>query len=526
MKRLQQHWAKREQQRWETAVAWFRVRYREASGVGRSARLLSGPVAGGRVALRYQPGAVAQLWLGVPLLYAPLLWQMADDFGFVLHQETVPPAEPELLAAAADLPWERPFTAHIVDGSLFVSGEETGGAYLPSPNGVKQTDWRLPEPPPVGMGLAAAWQPAEPPADLLPTSGEGDSWLLGWNQAGQMLAGPGRVNLYGATAADWLVAGLTQTIAAGHGGLVILDGVGDLAPRLKRKPAVTRLLGRGAAEGDRLHYLDIDGAAVIDGFDPLAAVSGESESRRRARRRQWFRLMGVHRTGLTLLDEAPLGDLNGLQKWLAAPARQRRGAAAGSLEAAVGRLMADRQVRQWLEWPADRYGGLPQGALIFGCRGQEWARRQLLLAALLAACAVPGVRLVLHGLPWGELEELELERELEEELELERELEEEGEESEEDEEDDEDDEDDERGGGGRVGREMRRGRGWRRPVLLSNGPLLSGSLPVLTASEPEHTARLARRFLADDPVLTENLHLLPPGEGLVCHESGLHHTRW
>ncbi|MBK8989477.1 MAG: hypothetical protein IPM39_26045 [Chloroflexi bacterium] len=95
------------------------------------------------------------------------------------------------------------------------------------------------------------------------------------------------------------------------------------------------------------------------------------------------------------------------QKWLAAPARQRRGAAAGALEAAAGRLMADRQVRQWLEWPTDRYGGLPRGALIFGCRGQEWARRQLLLAALLAA----------HGrarrpasFAWAAWEELELER--------------------------------------------------------------------------------------------------------------------
>jgi hypothetical protein len=63
-------------------------------------------------------------------------------------------------------------------------------------------------------------------------------------------------------------------------------------------------------------------------------------------------------------------------------------------------------------------------------------------------------------------------------------------------------------------------------MLLSNGPLLPGSLPVLTATEPKRAAALAERFLAADPVLTENLHLLPPGEGLVCHESGLHHTRW
>jgi hypothetical protein len=480
---------------------------------------------GGRVALRYEPGEVSRLWLGVPLLYAPLLWQMGEDFGFVLSEEPLPPEEPTPLVAASDLPWERPFTAHIVDGGLFINdaGAARGASYFPSPNGEKKTGWRLPEPPPLGVGVVTSWQPAAPPPDLLAErqprrqAGTGgiNRWLLGWNQAGQMLSTPGRVNLYGTTAATWLVSGLTQSIAAGHRGLVILDGVGDLAPRLKRKPAVTRLLGRGAGEGGGLHYLDIDGAAVIDGFDPLAAVPGESEAGRRARRREWFRLMGVHHTGLALLDEAPLGDLNGLQKWLASPARQRRGAAAGSLEAAVGRLMGDRQVRQWLEWSANRFESLPAGALIFGCRGQEWARRQLLVAALLAACALPGVRLVLHGLPWKELE-LEVERELERELE-----EEEGED------DDENEEDDEAGGvGGRAEGQARALRRWRRPVVLSNGPLLSGSLPVLTASQPERAVKLARRFLNDDPVLTENLHLLPPGEGLVCHESGLHHTRW
>ena len=56
-------------------------------------------------------------------------------------------------------------------------------------------------------------------------------------------------------------------------------------------------------------------------------------------------------------------------------------AAPPRLEAALGRLTADRQIRQWLEWPADRFAGLPQGALIFTCRGQEWARQQLLVAA-------------------------------------------------------------------------------------------------------------------------------------------------
>ncbi|MBK8989478.1 MAG: hypothetical protein IPM39_26050 [Chloroflexi bacterium] len=297
MKRLQQHWAKREQQRWETAVAWFRVRYREASGVGRSARLLSGPVAGGRVALRYQPGAVSQLWLGVPLLYAPLLWQMADDFGFVLHQETVPPAEPELLAAAADLPWGtavyrphrgwQPLRQRRRNRRSLLALAKWGETNrLAAARTAAGRDG-------AGGRLAAGRAARRPAAHLrrrrqLAVGLEPGGADAGRARAGQPVRRSSRRLAGGRVDPDHR----HRSWRAGHP-----RRVGDLAPRLKRKPAVTRLLGRGAAEGDRLHYLDIDGAAVIDGFDPLAAVGGESESRRRARRRQWFRLMGVHRTG-------------------------------------------------------------------------------------------------------------------------------------------------------------------------------------------------------------------------------------
>ena len=62
--------------------------------------------------------------------------------------------------------------------------------------------------------------------------------------------------------------------------------------------------------------------------------------------------------------------------------------------------------------------------------------------------------------------------------------------------------------------------------MVSNGPLLAGSLPALTASRPEKVLPLVRRFLGGDPVLAESLSLLPPGEAVVCHETGLYHTRW
>ena len=473
-------------------VAWYRLRYRDAAGPARCLRLLASSQACGRVAVRYwleqgenQP--VAHLYVGVPEPYRPLLYEMAMDFGFSITAEDPALMYTGPLTAATDLPWERQFAAHLVGDNLFVSCE-AGGSYFPAPGGAPAVEWTLPQTPPLGMKMAAAWPQTVPPPELCLSEDRPDRWLLGRHSSGQMLAAPGRVNLYGMEAADWLVFQLTQTIAAGHGRLAVLDGSGVLGPWLKRQAAVTRLLGRG------LTYIDIDGGAV-DGFDPLAAVPGETEEGRRARRTTWFRLMGVHKAGLALLTQAPLTDLTGLQKWLAAPAQQRQGVAAEALEGAINQLMAERRVRQWLEWPADRYAGLPEGVLIFSCKGMVWAQQQLLVAALLAALAAPGMRLALHRLPW---EQRELEEELERELELEEE---------------------EKIGGRGEG-------GTKRAVLVSNGPLLAGSLPVLTATWPQHAARLARRFLGDDPVLTEHLRLLTPGDAVVCHESGLYPTCW
>lgn len=465
--KLKQHFAQRERQQWETAVRWQRLRYREATGVSHCLYLLSQAEACGRVALHYQPGAVAALWVGVAEMYAPLLRQMAGDFGFTLAAEALPQMTLSPLSPATELPWERPFHAHLCDGQLFVSGA-AGGSYLPTPNGTAVNNWRLPEPPPVGLGLDGMWPPTPIPAELLTGHPDPARWLLGWGASGEMLATGGRVNLYGSSAADWLTRQLTHTLAAHHAGLVILDGRGDLVPRLKRLGVVTRLLGRD------LSYVDIDGAAVIDGFDPLAPVAGESEEGRRARRAAWLRQMGAHPAGLEMVATAPLADLNALQKWLAAPAQQRQRVAAASLEGVLGRLLGDRRLRQWLEWPVNRYAILPGGALLFTCREQGWPQQQLLLAVLLAASALPGARLALHGLPWRQvaLEALP------------------------------------------------------ETVIISNGPPLPAALPVLTACQPQHIPALAERYLGGDPVLTEYLHLLRPGEGVICHAQGVTHATW
>lgn len=514
MQRLKQYLTQRTRARWETGLTWFRLRYHDGGALAHCLRLLSRAEACARVALRYQPGTISALYMGIPPAYAPLLRQMAGDFRFLVTEETddlYSVAQPLLpLQAAPTLPWERPFAAHLVDGHLFVSGTADGqaGSHMPEPareaiaangNGRAapgEANWRFPMPPEVGLSAQARWPatavPAAPAALRASEQGDGD-WLLGWGADGEMLAAAGRVNLYGEAAAAWLAPQLIQTIAAGYSGLVVLDGVGEVAQQLKRQALVTRLLGRG------LTYVDIDGLN-ISGFDPLAAVPEESEEARLARRATWFRLMGAHAAAVQLLAAAPLSDLAGLQRWLVAPAQRRSGAAAEALERIVAQLWADRQVRQWLEWPRNQYETLPEGALVFACRGQDWARRQLVVGALLAVSAIPGIRLVAHG--------VKLERE---------------------------------GvahGNGHIPHQGRHvstsfsssGSSYslsssfssrstlRLPptTLLSNGPLLAGATPVLTAGGTPQAGRLARRFLGDDSVLQECLHLLQPGEAVVC----------
>jgi hypothetical protein len=78
------------------------------------------------------------------------------------------------------------------------------------------------------------------------------------------------VNVYGrqAAVADWLVHQVTQMVHLNPANLVVIDGRGDLVPQLKRKVAVTRLLGQ------QLAYIDMDSASFVGGYNPLAAVPG------------------------------------------------------------------------------------------------------------------------------------------------------------------------------------------------------------------------------------------------------------
>lgn len=472
---------RRAREKWETGLAWFRLRYLEFPGPTRCLKLLSRPAACGRIALYYQPGAVAQLYVGVPETHVRLLQRMAEDFGLLLKPPPPEASAPPIrrLTLVPELPWDQAFVGQIVAETLYVGlldDERSRGAFLPQrSSGPPMTQWHLPASPPPGLTVAPSWNGKEPPAHLVADVPDPDSWLLGRSRSGRPLQAPGRINIYGRqeAAAGWLTHQISQMMAIDPANLVVIDGGGDLVSQLKRKTIVTRLLG------DRLAYLDMDSASLTNGFNPLSTVPGEEEEDLVTRWQRWFQGMNVHPQGVALLAQARcegVEDIPALRKWLKKAEREGQYVAASSLGLALNRLTTSRVLREWLEWPTNRFDILPAGALFFACQSSGWDRRQLLRGVLLAALSVPGARLVVHGFPWKALQHGELQD--------------------------------------------------HEQAVVSNGPLLTGSMTILVENLPRHAATLTKRFLADDAQLGENLTLLGPGEGIALIGGEAVYTTW
>jgi hypothetical protein len=478
--------AAREQ--WDAGLAWFRLRYLTPDGPTRCIKLLSRPQACGRVALYFLPGeAIAELYLGIPETHVRLLQRMAADFGFPLRPkppETAIPAA-QRLTAVSELPWERPFMAHVVNECAFVSlldGENkvpTRGAYLPQPpSAAPKHDapaWRLPNKPSPGLTAQPYWNGQPPPAHLVAVEPDPRRWLLGRSQSGLPLHVAGRINIYGRqeAVADWLVQQVTQMVSLDHTNLVVIDGAGDLVPRLKRKAAVTRLLG------EQLAYVDIDGASLVGGFNPLAATPGETETALLQRWQRWFQGMSVHSQGVQLLVKARedgVGDIPSLQKWLKQVERQGHYAAVSSLKLALNRLTAGRLLREWVMWPTNPWSQITDRAMFFSCKGGGWERHHLLRAVLLAAVGQPDKKIIVHGFPWSAsgIEDI---REHE-------------------------------------------------ALVIGSGPPLAEAATVLVQSDPQLTIKLGQRFLDNNPLLVENLHLLQRGEGILVQDRETVFTTW
>jgi hypothetical protein len=471
-------WGQRRARRqWEATLCWFRLRYQEAAGVQRSLQLLSRGEACGRVALYYQPAAVAQLYLGVPERHQRLVQQMARDFAFLLREEpglALPQAQ--RMMAVDVLPWERPFLAHLVQERPYVTLLDEGrpaGRYWPVGSArAAAPEWRLPAAPPLGVSSQPDWTAYGPPASAV---GLGAEWALGWSVNGRAVQGGGRVQLYGraAAAADWLVPLVLHRLERQPAGVVVLDGQGDLAAQLKRKAAVTRLLD------GRLTYLDLDGALTASGFNPLAAVPGEREEQLVSRWERWFGGMGVHPHSLALLAPAyatGVRDIPGLRKWLRQQERQGQYAAVASLEAALHQLTSSRQLREWLEWPTNPYETLGSGALFLTCQATGWTPQQLLRAALLAAGQFADVALVVHGFPWQASD---------------------------------------------VAAVAQAPR-----LVVSNAPQMADSTVVVTESHPQGAVAVVDRFCAGEVAWRERVELLSRGEGVVLVEDAPFFVTW
>ena len=464
-------------ERWDAGLVWHRLRYQDAAGLRRAVELLSRPQAAGRVALHFAPEPqIARLYIGVPEAHATTLQRMARNFAFTVREAVsgiTPPVTPML--SVNNFPWERTFIAHIVNGQLFLDKEEASGLYLPQVAPQSRHEWRFLSAPPPGLSLYPSWNGHLENAVNGNKGRAGEGWPLGWGVDRAMVYAPGAVNVYGRqeAVAAWLIRLVSHLLATDPGRLIVLDGRGDLVPALKRKSLVTRHLGR------ELTYVDIDGATVVSGFNPLAATLGETEAETVTRWQQWFASMNVHPAGLKLLEEAQrasVTDLPALQRWLEQPAQQHRPAATRALQAALKRLLSDPHTREWLSWPTDLFAGLPAGSLLFACSGQSPGRRALLQAAFLAACQIPEARLVLHGLPWQALPATILPR--------------------------------------------------QRQMLLSNGPLLPDTTVLLSQSGPAGARVLAKRFLDADPVWQERLELLAPGEIVILRERRISIAKW
>ncbi len=252
------------------------------------------------------------------------------------------------------------------------------------------------------------WNGQLPPAHLVATEPDPGRWLLGRSQSGIPLHVSGRVNIYGRqeAVADWLVHQVTQMVTLDYANLVVIDGVGDLVPRLKRKAAVTRLLG------EQLAYVDIDGASLANGFNPLAAAPGEPEAAT-VRWQRWFQGMNVHPQGIQLMARAQqegVGDIPALRKWLKQVERQGHYAAVSSLRMALNRLTASRTLREWLIWPTNWFERLPTGALFFACRAAGWDRQQL-ARAVAGGAKIRQARLTSRAVPWSGLRPVQPENE-------------------------------------------------------------------------------------------------------------------
>ncbi len=461
--------------RWDKSLVWFRLRYQEAGGVENCLTWFSQTQQPGRVALYCQVDTLVKLYVGIPQTYTAVFNQMAVDYGFSLVEETpltLPSVTPLFGCETAN--WREGFTAHLVQGQLFV-GQPAGkrGKYFPQTHGPRKGQVTgqgvcLPVPPPLGMALQVNWQVApDLPRELLAGWREKGRWPLGKTAENIPLSTDKPLNIYGESesVAEWLLAQVQHLVMAGEGNLVVIDGKGNLVPRLKRKANIIQRLGK------EITYFDLDNKNNNMGFNPLAVLPGESETAVLERWVMWLVSMGGECTAHMLQPAWDKGvrSVPGLRQWLNLPEQQQEPMFT-PLHQTIETLCRTRRVREWLDWPKGCLDRLPEGVTLFSCQATGEAEKHILNSVVLGAMQT-NARIVLHGFPWQTFPQ--------------------------------------------------------HPLLaypqavMTNAPLLPDSLTVLVQSGPKQADFLAKRFFPDKANETaETLLLLQPGENILVTEWG------
>ena len=393
--------------RWDDSARWFRLRYPEAGRVQNALNLLSRHT--DRLGLRLRvEGGVSQLFIGVSTdAVSHVLESMAQDMNFRLTAtDRIPPPLNGQFRLAQLLVEKNSqleaVDAYLVREQLFTLSEakpsEKGWRFPESAslNGHEPGSWKILEPV-LGTTTRPEWIEPTPPELALGNEGE---WALGRTPDGLVMGGR-QVQVLGDddSVAEWLTRLVLTRAGNKSAGLVVIDGRGDLVPRLLATPSIAHL--RSAKQ---ITNLDIN-VAGQGGVNPLAIGSDEDPTSVVERWRWWFSGMGVVGRSLDLLPraiDAGISDLPALHRWLKKQSADSF-AAAANLRSTLDQLMRNQVVNRWLTlYPVALQEALENRALIIACPHKgSWSRLQA-IRAVMGLVTEPETDFVLHHVPLAE----------------------------------------------------------------------------------------------------------------------------
>ncbi len=460
----------RKRQEWEVSLAWMRVRYTQPSDLKKCLQWLTASEKIQRVGILFHKGEeVSHLYIGIPTMATSVFAQMAQDYSFQtapMPQHVTVPREAKLIPTI-ELNWERPFYAQLDRETLYIQAEK--GDIFPTGHDKQTNVWAFPTD---IIGL-------HPALDLNIYNGSENAfqskagWPLGFGlKSNTPLVQSGRINVYGSAEATgaWLEPVGMMMLSNPKAGIVVLDGVGNLVPIMKRQAQVVKRL-----ETD-LTYIEVDSSVVSSGFNPIAKAPYESDAAYLQRMQKWFVEMGLPRSSVALIEKAVADEVATfaeLGRWVTLPKQQRMTKQIGRLKGVVNKLLAKRAVRDRLEWPTNPYETLPEGVLLFSCKQTGWEQEQMMYSLLLGIMVEPTINVILHGIRWSHIDDAE-----------------------------------------KIYRQLK-----CHNVIISNGPPLAGSVQVFTTSHPDRTRQISDLFFNGDERIEENLNLLTSGQSLLVNEA-------